>query len=133
MRKEYVIDYTFRKGRHTGTVRIKRKTWGTLAAPDMMDPEFFETLDHRDLKDFLYDGMMLSIDDDTGLFYVRFDADGKVMKMNYEAFRKMLRKIEVVEDTSEGKEGTDSEKLRPLRRDEENRAIAEVQDMRVPF
>lgn len=104
-----------------------------LAAPDMMDPEFFETLDHADLKDFLYEGMMLSIDDDTGLFYVRFDADGKVMKMNYEAFRKMLRKIEVVEDTNEGKEGTDSEKLRPLRRDEENRAIAEVQDMRVPF
>lgn len=133
MKKEYVIDYTFRKGRHTGTVRIKRKTWGTLAAPDMMDPEFFETLDHADLKDFLYEGMMLSIDDDTGLFYVRFDADGKVMKMNYEAFRKMLRKIEVVEDTNEGKEGTDSEKLRPLRRDEENRAIAEMQDMRVPF
>lgn len=129
MRKTYVIDYTFRKGRYTGTVRIKRKTWGTLGAPDMMDPEFFETLDHRDLKDFLYEG----IDDDTGLFYVRFDADGKVMKMNYEAFRKMLRKIEVVEDTNEGKEGTDSEKLRPLRRDEENRAIAEVQDMRVPF
>lgn len=130
MRKEYVIDYTFRKGRHTGTVRIKRKTWGTLAAPDMMDPEFFETLDHEDLKDFLYEGMMLGIDDDTGLFYVRFDADRKVMKMNYESFRRMLRKIEVVEDTNEG---TDSEKLRPLRRDEENRAIAEMQDMRVPF
>lgn len=133
MRKTYVIDYTFQKGRHIGTVRIKRKTWGTLSAPDMMDPEFFETLDHEDLKDFLYEGMMLSIDDDTGLFYVRFDADGKVMKMNYESFRKMLRKIEVVEDTNEGKEGTDSEKLRPLRRDEENRAIAEMQDMRVPF
>ncbi|WP_302226914.1 hypothetical protein [Veillonella magna] len=124
MRKEYVIDYTFRKGRYTGTVRIKRKTWGTLAAPDMMDPEFFETLDHRDLKDFLYEGMMLGIDDDTGLFYVRFDADGKVMKMNYEAFRKMLRKIEVVEGRYEG---TDNKKLRPLRRDEENRAATEMQ------
>lgn len=131
MKKEYVIDYTFRKGQYTGTVRIKRKTWSTLAAPDMMDPDFFETLDHSDLKDFLYEDMMLGIDDDTGLFYVRFDADGKVM--NYESFRRMLRKIEVVEDTNEGKEGTDSEKLRPLRRDEENRAIAEVQDMRVPF
>lgn len=124
MKKEYVIDYTFRKGRYTGTVRIKRKTWGTLAAPDMMDPEFFETLDHRDLKDFLYEGMMLGIDDDTGLFYVRFDEDGKVMKMNYEAFRKMLRKIEVVEGRYEG---TESEKLRPLRRDEEDRAATEMQ------
>lgn len=38
-----------------------------------------------------------------------------------------------MEDTNEGKEGTDSEKPRPLRRDEENRAIAEVQDMHVPF